>query len=66
MLLGVILKEVIWFYPAIMLFLLAAAGRVIAWLVHGATLAVQLIVVELIVSIILIVAAARLGKKAPL
>lgn len=63
MLLGVVLREPIWFYPPMMLFLLAASGRMIAWLVHGASLALQMIAVEIITSTILIVAARRLGTK---
>lgn len=63
MLLGVVLREPIWFYPPIMLFLLAASGRMIAWLAHGASLALQMIAVEIITSTLLIVAARRLGKQ---
>jgi hypothetical protein len=64
MLLGVVLKETIWFYPPIMLLILTAAGRMIAFLAHGATLAVQMIAVELFVSSILMVAAYRLYSSA--
>ncbi len=60
MLLGVVLRETTWFYPPVLLFILTAAGRIIAWLAHGASLAVQMILIELVVSMILIVAAYRL------
>lgn len=63
MLLGVVLKETTWFYPPLMLFLLTAAGRMIAWLAHGATLALQMIAIELVISTILIVAVYRLGNR---
>ena len=63
MLLGVVLKETTWFYPPLMLFLLTAAGRMIAWLAQGATLALQMIAIELVIGTILIVAVYRLGKR---
>lgn len=61
----------VWLYPPIMLLVLAATGRVIAWLAHGASLPFDMIVVELVVAGFLIVlarkmaaadAAAKLGK----
>ena len=39
-----------WYYPAIMLLSFTAVGRVLAWLVHDATLALDLIAPEVIVS----------------
>lgn len=63
MLLGVVLKETTWFYPPLMLFLVTAAGRMIAWLAHGATLALQMIAIELVIGTILIVATHRLGSR---
>ena len=53
-----------WYYPAIMLLSITALGRVLAWLVHDATLALDLIGPEVIVSIILLVASRRLPVKA--
>ena len=53
-----------WYYPAIMLLSITAVGRVLAWLVHDATLALDLIAPEVIVSIILLVASRRLPEKA--
>lgn len=53
-----------WYYPAIMLLSLTAVGRVLAWLVHDATLALDLIAPEVIVSIILLVASRRLPEAA--
>ena len=52
-----------WYYPAIMLLSLTAVGRVLAWLVHDATFALDLIAPEVIVSIILLVASRRLPEE---
>ena len=38
-----------WYYPAIMLLSITAVGRILAWLVHDATLALDLIAPEVIV-----------------
>jgi len=53
-----------WYYPAIMLLSITAVGRVLAWLVHDAALALDLIGPEVIVSIILLVASRRLPEEA--
>lgn len=52
-----------WYYPAIMLLLITAVGRILAWLVHDATLALDLIVPELLVSVILLLASRLLPEK---
>ena len=52
-----------WYYPAIMLLSITAVGRVLAWLVHDATLALDLIAPEVIVSIILLVASRQLPEE---
>ena len=53
-----------WYYPAIMLLSFTAIGRIVAWLVHDAALALDLIAPEIIVSIILLIAARRLADEA--
>ena len=53
-----------WYYPPIILLSLTAAGRVIAWLVHDAALAVDLIALEVIVAALLLVASRRLPEQA--
>ena len=53
-----------WYYPAIMLLSLTAIGQIVAWLVHDAALALDLIAPEIIVSIILLIAARRLADEA--
>ena len=52
----------IWYYPAVLLLLLTAVGRVIAWLLHDAALAPQ-IGVEVVVAVILLVASRRLARE---
>ncbi len=39
-----------WYYPAIMLLVITAIGRVLAWLVHDAALAVDMIAPEVIIA----------------
>ena len=43
-----------WYYPAILLLLITALGRIVAWVVHDAALALNLIAPEVIISLILI------------
>lgn len=52
----------VWFYPPVMLFGLAALGRILAWLLHGAALPYDMIAVELTV-VILLAVAARMHNK---
>lgn len=52
-----------WYYPAIMLLAITAVGRILAWLVHDATLALDLIGPEVIVSIVLLLASRRLPER---
>lgn len=62
MLIALISARRIWYYPAIMLLSLTALGRILAWLLHDATLAVDLIAPEIIVTLILLVASRRLPR----
>lgn len=50
----------VWLYPPILL-LLAATGRVIAWLGHGAGLALDMILVEVVVAGTLFMLARKMG-----
>jgi len=52
-----------WYYPAIMLLSITAVGRILAWLVHDATLALDMIVLEVVVSAILLLASRLLPEK---
>lgn len=62
MLIALISGRRTWYYPAIMLLAITAVGRVVAWLVHDATLALDLIAPEVIVALILLVASRRLPE----
>ena len=50
---GLVSAERIWFYPVVMLLLIAALGRTIAWTLHGAMFAPQLIMFEIVVALLL-------------
>lgn len=64
MLTGLTTQRSVWYYPPIMLLLLTAVGRVLAWLLHDAALAAQLIALEVIVSLVLLFASRRLPSRA--
>lgn len=53
-----------WYYPAIMLLAITALGRIVAWLVHDASLPLDLIAPEIIIALILFVASRRLTSSA--
>lgn len=53
----------LWFYPPAMLLLFAALGRTLAWLLHGAALAVPMIAVELLVGGLTLLAARTLAER---
>jgi hypothetical protein len=53
----------VWLYPAIMLLGFAVAGRVIAWLAHGAGLPLDMIAVEVVVAGLLIVLARKMEAE---
>ena len=52
-----------WYYPAIMLLALAAAGRLLAWSMHDAALAVDMIAAEVVISGFLFFASRKLADK---
>ena len=52
-----------WYYPPVILLLLTALGRILAWLLHDAALAVDLIAPEIVVTVILLVASRRLPER---
>ena len=62
MLLALVTQRRTWYYPAIMLLAITAVGRVVAWLVHDATFAIDLIAPEVVISILLLLASRRLAK----
>ena len=63
MLMGLTTQRSVWYYPPIVLLLLTAVGRVLAWLLHDAALATQLIALEVIVSLVLLFASRRLPSR---
>jgi len=62
MLIALIRARRSWYYPPMMLLGITALGRVIAWLLHDATLAVDLIAPEVCVALLLFVASRRLPR----
>lgn len=63
-LMGLTTQRSVWYYPPIILLLLTAVGRVLAWLIHDAALATQLIAPEVIVSLVLLFASRLLPSRA--
>jgi hypothetical protein len=62
MLLGLITAQRSWFYAPTLMLVLVAVLRVLAWLLHGAGLALDAIVVEVVVAGILLFASSRLAQ----
>jgi hypothetical protein len=52
-----------WYYPAIMLLALAAVGRLLAWSMHDAALAVDMIATEVVISSLLFLASRKLADQ---
>jgi hypothetical protein len=63
MLIAVITLQESWFYPPMILLALTALGRVLAWLLHDAAFAVDLIVPEVLIAGLLYIACRRLALK---
>ena len=62
-LMGLTIQRAIWYYPPIILLSLTAVGRLLAWLLHDAALAMNLIAPEVIVALILLIASRRLPAQ---
>jgi hypothetical protein len=62
-LLGLTTRRAIWYYPPMILLSLTAVGRTLAWLLHDAALAMNLIAPEVIVALILLIASRRLATE---
>jgi hypothetical protein len=45
-----------WYYPGVLLLLIAAVGRLIAWVLHGAALPLQMIGFEIVIALVLLAA----------
>ena len=63
MLIGVVTSNATWFYPPAILLGLTALGRTIAWLVHDASFAIDLIAPEIFVMVLLLIASRRLANN---
>jgi hypothetical protein len=63
MLIALITERRSWYYPPMMLLVIATLGRIVAWLVHDAALTVGPIIVELVVALILLLASRRLPQE---
>lgn len=62
MLLGLITQSRAWFLAPALLLALAATLRVLAWLVHDAALALDMIIVEVVICTLLLLASSRLSQ----
>lgn len=62
-LIAVVTRTRSWFYPPVMLLLIAATGRLVAWLVHGAAFVPQAIVFEVVIAVFLLVASRYLPER---
>lgn len=62
-LMGLTSQRTLWYYPPIILLSLTAVGRILAWLLHDAALAMNLIAPEVIVALILLTASRRLPAQ---
>jgi hypothetical protein len=60
---GLTTQRTVWYYPPIILLSVTAVGRVLAWLLHDAALATDLIAPEVIVALILLIASRRLPAQ---
>ena len=61
-LLGLVTRNAAWFYASAMLLGFTAMGRTLAWILHDASFAVPQIPAEVVMAIILLVAARRLAR----
>ena len=62
-LIALISAKRVWYYPPIMLLAFTAIGRILAWLVHDAAPAVEMIAPEIIIACLLLFASRRLAAE---
>lgn len=62
-LIGLVSGRRVWYYPPVMLLLLAATGRVLAWALHDATFAGSMITFEIIIAALLLAASRWLPER---
>ena len=58
-----ITRKRVWFYPPVLLLGIAAISRIMAWLVHDAALAVNLIAPEVVIASLLMFASVKLSRQ---
>ena len=63
---ALVTRRGVWYTPAIVLLVLTALGRIIAWVVHGAAFATDQIALELLVAVIYWLAARSLTTNSAL
>ncbi|WP_339340002.1 hypothetical protein [uncultured Oceanicoccus sp.] len=63
MMIALITERRSWYYPPMMLLAIASLSRIMAWLLHDATLAIRPITVEVVVVLILWLASRRLPQE---
>lgn len=62
-LIGLILRQRVWFYPALSLLGVATLGRLSAWLFHDATLTLGMIFFEVVLVALLLLVARKLRPE---
>ena len=62
-LIALITAKRVWYYPPIMLLGFAAIARILAWLIHDAAPAVEMIAPEIIIACLLLFASRRLADN---
>ena len=62
-LIALITAKRVWYYPPIMLLAFTAMGRILAWLIHDAAPAVEMIAPEIIIACLLLFASRRLADN---
>jgi len=62
-LMGVISRQPLWFYPPVLLLLLAAVGRLLAWVLHDGAFTGASILIEVVVAGLLLAAARWVPEK---
>lgn len=62
-LIAVVTRVRTWYYPPIMLLLIAASGRLVAWVAHGASFAAEQIIFEVVIAVLLLIASRILPSR---
>ncbi|HHP7242984.1 MAG TPA: hypothetical protein ACFCUD_15025 [Cyclobacteriaceae bacterium] len=60
---GIKTQNRIWFYPAILMLVFTAFGRCVTWLLHGAFLPIDMIIIEVFTAVLLFYASNKLRNE---